>query len=314
MESAEQLRELVAARTGRIPQALNPIKTGKFNTSYLLDMGEDTWVARVAPPPDSVFCFYEKDMMRQEPGIHRLLLSETDVPVAPVVFIDFTRETVPTDVMVLKRLPGDPLSDRLLSGTQRSQALYELGAHLCAVHNLQTAQYGYLGEHAPLAPESSWKAAFAAMWRALVDDVRSVGEYTEEEAACLLSFLGERSAAFEHNPPASLLHMDVWEQNILINSDGHVTGLLDWDRALYGDPEIEFAVMDYCGMTGESFWKGYGRERPSGPDADTRRTAYLLYEIQKYIVIEKGRNGSVQRARQFKDRVFSVVYDAMTGS
>ena len=41
-----------------------------------------------------------------------------------------------------------------------------------------------------------------------------------------------------------LLHMDVWSQNILIDEEGNVTGLVDFDRALWGDVEIEFAVLD----------------------------------------------------------------------
>lgn len=311
MEVVDQLQRLVAERTGRLPLLLTPIKTGKFNSSFLVDMGDETWVARVAPSPDSVFCFYERDMMRQEPGIHNLLLSQTQVPVAPVVLTDFTRDIIPKDVMILLRLPGDPMSVRPLSAARRHRALFELGEHLAAVHSLQAQQYGYLGEHTPMAPKRSWREAFIAMWHALVDDVCSVGEYTDEEADRLRSFLEEHSPAFNHDPPASLLHMDVWEQNILVNDGGGVTGILDWDRALYGDPEIEFAVMEYCGMTEESFWQGYGQAPPSGRDAEIRRLAYLLYEIQKYIVIEKGRNGQLPRARQFKERVFSMMDDAV---
>ncbi|OUL36382.1 hypothetical protein BV372_08175 [Nostoc sp. T09] len=58
-----------------------------------------------------------------------------------------------------------------------------------------------------------------------------------------------------------MLHMDVWFQNILVDSAGNVTGLVDFDRALWGDPEIEFAVLDYCGISEPAFWRGYGRER-----------------------------------------------------
>ena len=50
-----------------------PIPTGKFNDSYFVLADNEPLVLRIAPPRNAVFCFYEKDMMRQEPDIHLLL-------------------------------------------------------------------------------------------------------------------------------------------------------------------------------------------------------------------------------------------------
>ena len=81
---------------------------------------------------------------------------------------------------------------------------------------------------------------------------------------------------FDRPVPAALLHMDVWAQNILVDDGGRLTGLVDWDRALWGDPEIEFAVLDYCGISTPAFWQGYGRERDLSEPAQVRRVFYLL--------------------------------------
>lgn len=48
-----------------------------------------------------------------------------------------------------------------------------------------------------------------------------------------------------------------------------------------GGPEIEFAVLDYRGISEPPFWRGYGLERDASPAAQTRRMFYLLYELQK---------------------------------
>ena len=107
--------------------------------------------------------------------------------------------------------------------------------------------------------------------------------------------------------PSSLLHMDVWHQNILVDERGNVTGIVDWDRALWGDPEIEFAVLDYCGISEPDFWEGYGRERDLSPAARVRQVFYLLYELQKYIVIRHGRSREPTRARGYKAQVMEIV-------
>jgi fructosamine-3-kinase len=107
-------------------------------------------------------------------------------------------------------------------------------------------------------------------------------------------------AAFNRDVPAALLHMDVWAQNILADDNGRLTCLLDWDRALWGDPEIEFAVLDYCGISEPAFWEGYGAQRDRSGAAEVRRVFYLLYELQKYIFIRKVRNRSPARADQYR--------------
>ena len=87
-----------------ITYCFSPIRTGKFNSSYFVTAGEEELVLRVAPPRDTVFLFYERDMIRQEPGIHRLLLERTTVPVAPIVAFDDTHEVVDRDFILMGQL------------------------------------------------------------------------------------------------------------------------------------------------------------------------------------------------------------------
>jgi fructosamine-3-kinase len=133
-----------------------------------------------------------------------------------------------------------------------------------------------------------------------------VGHYSRDEAAMMRDLLDRHLALFDRPVPSSLLHMDIWHQNILVDEAGNVTGLVDWDRALWGDPEIEFAVLDYCGISGPAFWEGYGRERDLSPAARIRRVFYLLYELQKYIVIRQGRNRDPAGARRYKQQVMQL--------
>jgi fructosamine-3-kinase len=100
--------------------------------------------------------------------------------------------------------------------------------------------------------------------------------------------------------------MDVWSQNILVDEAGNVTGLVDFDRALWGDVEIEFAVLDYCGVSEPSFWEGYGTERDTSPAAMIRRQFYLLYEVQKYMPIRVWRRNDPTAAARYKQQSFAL--------
>ena len=60
--------------------SLAPIPSGKFNDSYYVLAGGTEYVLRIAPSRNAVFCFYEREMMRQEPFIHQMLLPMQTVP------------------------------------------------------------------------------------------------------------------------------------------------------------------------------------------------------------------------------------------
>jgi aminoglycoside phosphotransferase (APT) family kinase protein len=282
-----------------------PIRTGKFNTSYFMNTPQKELVLRIAPPPDSEFVFYERDMMRQEPSIHSILREKTNVPVAEILAYDGSRSKVGRDYLIMERLPGRPMTE--MPHVAQGSVLRQIGRYLSEVHSITAGRYGYLGPHRPMEPQSDWPSAFRTMWGKLIDDIARIDYYSEEESKRLKELLDRNIHLFDRPVPASLLHMDIWHQNILADETGNVTGILDWDRALWGDPEIEFAVLDYCGISKPPFWEGYGKSREQSHDARIRQIFYLAYEIQKYIVIRHGRGHNPALARQYKQHSLRLI-------
>jgi aminoglycoside phosphotransferase (APT) family kinase protein len=306
--TTETLTGLVAAHLPADPEqlAFEPIRTGKHNTSYYVRGAGEELVLRISPPDDAGFLFYERRMMAQEPQLHALLRAETSVPVAEIVIYDDSRTLVDRDYLLMERLPGTPLSEAALSKSRVDDVLEQIGVYLAQMHALVADRYGYLGNHRPMQPQPAWPEAFAVMWNKLLDDVVACGGYTQEEADAMRRLLDVYRPHFEHDAPASLLHMDVWSQNILVDRAGRVTGLVDLDRALWGDPEIEYAVLDYCGISEPPFWRGYGRDRDTSFPAQIRARFYLLYEVQKYIVIRIWRRNDPDQALQYKRQSFEL--------
>ena len=284
--------------------ALQPIATGHFNSSFFVSLGNRQLVLRIAPSSESGLLFYERRMMHQEPALHRLLLERTSVPVPQVIAFDPTHQIISRDFILLERLRGRPLSET--SRVNVNQVFRQIGESLAQVHAITASQYGYLGEHHPMVPQETWADAFRVMWSLLLEDIRSTGHYNSDEVTHMRALLDRHLSLFSRPVPASLLHMDVWSQNILVDN-GKLSGLIDWDRALWGDPEIEFAVLDYCGISHPAFWEGYGREREQSAAARTRHIFYLLYEVQKYIVIEHFRARDPRSALSYKRRSMQLI-------
>ena len=313
------LVELALAHIEADPSSLRfiPVRTGKHNSSYWVESDAGRHVLRIAPPDDAGFLFYERYMMHQEPELHSLIRSETSIPIAEIVGYDFGRSRIDRDYLLMRALPGMPISEARMNPSRFQRALYQVGQHLRELHALTAAErlgataHGYLGSHHPMDPQPTWAGAFRVMWNKLLDDVVACGGYTTEEGQRFRQLLDKHLQSFDRPVVPRLLHMDVWSQNILVDAAGNVTGLVDFDRALWGDVEIEFAVLDYCGISEPPFWEGYGAQRDVSPGALLRQQFYLLYEVQKYIPIRIWRRNDPAEASRYKQYSFRIAAPLM---
>jgi aminoglycoside phosphotransferase (APT) family kinase protein len=292
---------------GDFKLVFSPTPTGKYNTSYYVDGWKRPLVLRIAPPDArEQNLFYEFRMMRQEPEIHALVRLRTNAPVATIIAHAAPHPLIGRDFLLMDRLPGSPISSRTMGTAAFKKLLFQVGRAMAQVHAITRDEYGYVGPHRPMEPQKDWSGAFPVMWHKLIDDTVSCGGYSTDDADLMRRLLDKHLEAFRRPVASSLLHMDIWAENILCDGSGGLTGLLDWDRALWGDPEIEFAVLDYCGISEPAFWDGYGKNRDTSRGAEIRRLFYLLYEVQKYIFIHRVRSGSASEADEYRRQSLSL--------
>ena len=73
------------------------------------------------------------------------------------------------------------------------------------------------------------------------------------------------------------VHWDLWDGNVFVK-DGKVSGIIDFERAIWGDPLMEYFFRAHC--YNENFNTGYG--------ADLREEApirALLYDLYLYLIM-----------------------------
>jgi len=286
--SPDKASQLAASLLGEGDWKAVPFGAGRFSETFDVSGDSGRYVLRVAPPDSVLQLFYEYRMMRQEPALHARLLAETSVPVPPILGSDFSRTLTDRDFLIMPRLPGRPMSQAALDPPARRRALGQWGAYVAQIHRLTDPQnrFGYLGEHRPMPPQPTWPEAFRLMFENELKDIVRCGLYTPRRQREALELLDGQLGVFEHCRTSRLCHGDLWFTNLLVGDDGTVTGLIDFDRACWGDIEWDLAIAEYCGVTRPAFWEGYGREVPTHEgEAAIRRMFYLLYEHQKYIVI-----------------------------
>lgn len=300
-------------RHGFFGWTMSRLESGLFNDSYLLERGDgsrleiaqdDRLILRIAPPDQRGALFYERNMMRQEPEVHRLVRENTIIPVPRIYYFDDSRDIMDRDYMLMEWMPGTPMSQASMSQTALARAFRHAGRYLSTLHHeVQRDRFGYLGAHRCMPPQSTWMSAFEVMWGKLCEDVHTCGVYAVHELKKALQAFENRREAFRIEGRAALLHMDIWAQNILVDHEGNITAILDWDRALWGDPGIEFAVLEYCGFDNAAFNDGYGQRWPRDDQSGIRAVFYHLYEVQKYLVIWRtrraGRDGEIENYKKY---------------
>ena len=83
-----------------------------------------------------------------------------------------------------------------------------------------------------------------------------------------------------HNPPASLIHGDLWGGNKgFCKMDGKTIPVIFDPATYYGDREADVAMTYLFGGFSSDFYDGYNSEYPLPEGHEQRRTVYNLYHI-----------------------------------
>lgn len=273
----------VLAPLGRVGAA-ERLAGGTFATTYLVRMdgpGPSEVIVKVAPSDDRTLT-YEQDLVRSEALAYRLLGDVPGVPVPTVLLEDWTRSACPTDVLAVTRLPGTLWWQvGLEPGSARDdRTRRELGAIMARIHGVTGTTFGYVNEESPLRA-ATWPEAFTTMVEAaLADAARWHVEVPRDEIRAALARHGDALA--EVTVPR-LVHTDLWPGNVFIDpATGEVLGIIDAERALWGDPLIEVVGTDQDGRrpVPPALLEGYASvAEPLVVDSGSARVRIELYRL-----------------------------------
>ncbi len=250
--SADELAAVARRAFGRRAgtAAFRELTDGSYNAAYLVTLaGSDVdFVLKVAPDPRLRLLTHEVDLMRTEVDFYRRARQAVDVPVPDVVYADFTRTVLETDYVFLGRVPGAPLETVKDSLTERELAglRAELAAITARLHVLTGPAYGY-----PLRGSRSWQGTWRAAFGVMVDDIladaRRLGSDLPASPDRIGALLHRHDGVLDAVDRPALVHFDVWDGNAFVEQapDGRwrVTGLIDGERAFFGDPVAELVSL-----------------------------------------------------------------------
>ncbi|GAA0807491.1 phosphotransferase family protein [Spirilliplanes yamanashiensis] len=186
-------------------------------------------VLKVGPPPGVHLLRYEAGIAAAEARYFRLVADR--VPGVPVPEVLAAGD----DWLLTRRLPGRPLSE-LADPSDTATARFELGAALARLHTVTGDRFGYTGAGRTAA--DTWPAAFAAIIDDLLADAETWRVRLPVPDALIRATVARHAPVLAAVDRPALLHVDLWDGNVL-TEHGRLTGLVDGERHLYGDPLLD---------------------------------------------------------------------------
>lgn len=246
---------------------------GGYNTVYRVELESGPVILRVAPR-ESVQYGSERQLMRNEYAATPWLAAIA--PLMPrILAVDWSHDIVDRDWMIQTCLSGLPAPEHLghYPRSGRTTFFRQLGEITRSVHDVRGPYFGR-----PAGPTcTSWSAVVVASFEQIADDLEQAGLDAADVRTAAAVATRDRALLDEIREPR-LLTGDLWTVNCLLDAEAPeplISGVVDFDRAEFGDPAADWTIRMVQARTDEreAFWDSYGALDPS-PEAAHRARIY----------------------------------------
>ena len=262
---------------GEAPRTVLPIlQWGTFHLIFdVVDSSGTPWIVRVADGETPDFGL-QLDAWAGDN------LPARGVPVPRVTCLDLSRSRAPFEFAIVQRAEGTLFADIARDGPSFPGLVRSLGEIVKRLHTVAVEGFGLIASPNPPSAEigrgscSSWPHYLLRCFDIHVERCRTVGAISDEEAHKILRLFPQVLKRLPHRP-ARLLHGDLGSHNIFVR-DGRVSGLIDWEDCVAGDPvyDIAFWGTFYAQDALPHFLKGYFGDQQSLEDFELRYWLYFL--------------------------------------
>ena len=220
-------------------------------------------------------------------------LCDSGVPVPEVVAFDRSKELVPYEYLITTRLEGMPVIDSWssLSAQQRERIAYEAGSYLAVIHSHTFDRFGKLRDLAS-GGFACWYDYSADYFHRYAHQALDLGIIDTSLRDRMQAILEQYRPLWDAVTKGSLVHSDYHFENIL-QHNGAVSGILDFEWAYSGDPTLDLVAEDlwehmYPGSK-PFVYAGYTSLRQLDPNHDLKMALYKLYTYLEFLVDSKRR-------------------------
>ena len=257
---------------------IKELTEGMCNVTYhvVFDDGSES-ILKIAAADRRGNTSNEVNLMKAEVEAMRLVSGKCSFKVADIQYYDCSRTACSGDYFFMEKLRGENLAslkDKLPESVRKelNREIGRISRELTAITN---AKFGFLGD------EKRYDTLFdfvRTMLTNLLSDAQRKNVDPECDPQRLVAELDSERKYFDEVKSAALVHWDMWEGNIFV-SGNHVSGIIDWERAMWGEPFMDDRFRKHS--RNDDFLKGFGLD--SFSESELRRIRW--YDVILYLTM-----------------------------
>ena len=224
----------------------------------------------------------EVNLMQAEIKAMDLVAGNCSCKVADILYQDDSNTICDGNYFFMEKLKGDNYFAVKDGMSEEAVAIIdtEIGKISRELTGIRNPKFGFLGE------DKRYDSLFVFvkhMLENLISDAKAKDIDIIYDERVFMAGLEKDKPAFEEVRDASLVHWDMWEGNVFVK-DGHVSGIIDWERALWGEPFMDDRFRMH--NRGKHFLEGFGKTSFSEDESIRLRwydiILYLTMMIEVY--------------------------------
>lgn len=254
----QQILKIVKSAFGKETEVdqCTELLDGFCNAAYRIRITDDREVVlKVAPKKEVTMMSCEQGMMQTEVNAMRLARQMGILGVPQVYFFEENAAISGSTCFLMECLEGQSCAIERQKMTKEEQQHidHEIGAYLCRLHQIKGNRFGHFWMKE--LQWTDWFTAFYHLTENIIEDGRRVLINIGISYEKILDRLVQHREYFEEVKEPSLIHFDSWDGNIFVKN-GHLHGMIDWERAMWADGLMEDRFRYHTRNT--SFLEGYG--------------------------------------------------------
>lgn len=224
--------------------------TGLTNFVFAINHAEGQFVIRISPEPDRLKA-YQKELW----ATRRVRV--LGIPTPEVLKVGTVESGEP--YMISRRVSGTEATHH----PKRLSIIHEVGVFAKEINSIQTHNFGESFDWLDSPPHPvSWSDYLDNEWNAKERlTFLEEHEFVSKESGEQLNSIIEEAKSMDVRP--TLSHGDLRLKNVIVDEDGEITSLIDWEECLSTfSPawELSIALHDLSIDEKHAFLQGYGLE------------------------------------------------------
>lgn len=231
---------------------------GLFNTTYKICYGIDNKniILRVGPVNRHLLMAFEENLMKAEEYVYEIC-NKNNIPCSKVLVCDVTKKLINRDYMIVEYIESTALSMCSMNEKEKAEVYKEVGRYISKLHSITNESFGRVSYILAGKTYFTWYDYLISEIDDITGRLQKLHAFTQEEVNNIKLVYEKNKIQLESVTTPTLIHTDLWEGNVLVEKNDNqynVVGIIDSDRAIFGDVDFEFASQ---WMINDNFMKGY---------------------------------------------------------